>query len=179
MGKDEIKEHYLTTLSIRDTLDITEVELAELEENPEVQRYKSLSTYYEENVCYKGKDDGTILDAIIETSEPLPELENTFFCMGKEFTGIPTRIGTYHLIKNAAGHLSATKVAAYRRMTGYSQNVIIRLDEAEDFEKNHNVIFPQTEDASEEFLTTRRALYNQIMGLTLPGEDQKLSMTNE
>ena len=53
--------------------------------------------YYSQNRRLEGKSDDELLDESIQSSDPVPELENTYFCMGKEYFGHSQKAGGYYL----------------------------------------------------------------------------------
>ena len=178
MKIDEIKENYDLELSIKSTLDDTSSQINELLEDEKVQRYLGLITFYNKHKDLVGKDNNQILDEVIESTPPVEELENTFFCFGKEFIGHPKKVGGYYIC-NGNKFLTGTKVALYKRLSGPSLSVIIPTEETEAFEKDRQIIYPETPELDAEFLLVRRNLYKQLMQGPKLEEGPKLSLKNQ
>ena len=176
MKIDKIKENYDLELSIKSTLDDTSNQINELLEDEKVQRYLGLITFYNKHKDLLNKNGNQILDEVIESTPPVEELENTFFCFGKEFMGRPKKVGGYY-ISEGNQFSSATKVALYKRLSGSPISIIIPAEETQDFEKDRQIIYPQTPQLGEEFLLVRRNLYKQLMQAPKLEEGPKLSLT--
>lgn len=182
MEINEIKEQLDIRLSIRDTMDIAKSELADLEEDENVRRYIELSKYCGKYGYLEQMPDDAILDEIISVSEEVPELADTYFCFGKDFNGLPKKIGGYY-IGTRNGYRFAVKVSQYRKLSGSSENIIIPTRESEDFEQHHTIIHAQTSKPEEEYRIIRREAYKRLMGLKeqettlgIQGEGPKLVM---
>ncbi len=154
-----ILEEYNLELAKRDTLDICEEELKELMQDENVQRFIKLKEYYLENIYLRGMSDDDILDEVIKKN-PLPLKK--YFCMGKNFIGLPRKIGTYYLV-NPSNYKFAAIVSHYKNIYDEADQVIIPTDSSLEFEEANEVVFPKTDDCEEEYKILRREAYLELI----------------
>ena len=155
MGIKDIKAKHDEKIKVRDSLSAVGTEIDELEKSEIIQRYNRLMNYYNQNIRLEDKTDDELLDETIQSSDPVPELENTYFCMGRNYFGHVKKIGGYYLAYGSK-FKSAVPLAYYKRLTGQPKEELVPLEEADAFEEKHEIIYAETKDPSNEFTKVRR-----------------------
>ena len=179
MGIKDINERYEEKISIRNSLSTIGQEIDALEQNEVIKRYTRLLNYYDRNKRLEDKTDNELLDESIQSSDPVPELESTYFCMGKEYFGHSKKAGGYYL-SYGNKFQAEVQLAFYKRLTGKPLEELIPLAEVEEFEKTHEIIYAQTKDPQNEFTAVRRQLHQELIQKeALKEEGPKLSLTRE
>ena len=86
------------------------------------------------------------------------------------------KIGGYYLAYGNS-FKTAIPLAFYKRLTGQPKEELVPLDEVDDFESKHEIIFAETKDPSKEFIIVRRELHQElIQRIAHEEEGPKLSL---
>ena len=158
MASDNIVKKYLENIRKREEVQEIREELTELYEDETVKRFLSLQNYFNEIRGLEGLSDDQVFDLVIR--DDTSTLEDIWLCYGKEFIGRPYKTGGYFIVEkqNLFGLLYGIKVAKYKNLKDLKE-VIIPLDQCDDFEKQNQVLACVSDTPDREFIDIRRKLY--------------------
>ena len=159
MDKESIIREYESRLSTRDSLSSIDKELKELEETEIVKRYLRLIHYLKENEYLIGKSDDEVLDDLLD--KVTIDEDESYLCFGKDYYGSMNKAGRYHLANQSNKSFlklpHEIKLARYRSLTS-NKEVLIPVEETNEFEENNVVYFSHSNDRDEEYKALRRKI---------------------
>ena len=122
-------------------------ELNGLIENENVKRFLELLEY----------DTDENRDLVLMNEEELEEYarrklideDKAYFCVGKGFNGFQKKDGSYMILAHSFDDYKL--LSHYISLDDKSDEIIIPKDEADIFEKNHNIVYRQSLDPFDEY----------------------------
>ena len=163
MKIDDIKNKIENNKKIRDSLVEIKKELLELSQDEKVQRYIELNKFFDNNSKLYGKTDDQILNEVIYSNNV--DDRKVYFCYGKNYKGQITKTGKYYVLNGASPFNESLKygmvVALYRNIYNIHDEVVLPVDECEQFEKENEVIFSKQLNPDSEYLDLKKEYYKK------------------
>ena len=156
MNIEELKNEYQKRQEIRDDLQVAKEELISLKKDDTVGRYVDLSDFIAKYQEYD-KTNEQLLDELI-AGVKIEDEEDIYFCFGRNFDGLPKKIGGYYIVDQRPFH-GAVKVSWYQNINNEKDKIIIPSTDSAAFEENHKVYYHLTDEPMEEYKNWRRSKF--------------------
>ena len=168
MKIENIQEELNKKIEVRNNLIIIKEEMKKLEELDSVKKYLKLQSYYENNKEFDNKEDDEILSMLIDKKKLDLELENCFYCYGKNYKAGLRKNGEYYILPKDTVQKrfnSPIDVGIYRSFEDPNKTVIIPQKEIKEFEDNHPIIRASEENKDGEYNKLRRIVVKDKLGI--------------